>query len=99
MLFFFEMGFLAVAVAGVIAGELAGPRTVLPVALALTLVSWGTWEVLGRRPYTQAARALREAAPAPRALLPEDVVHGWLHFNKLLVLLVAGLAVWAFLRG
>lgn len=99
MLFFFEMGFLAVAVAGVVAGELAGPRAVLPVALALALVSWGAWELLGRRPYTQAARALRESTPAPRTPLPEDVVHGWLHFNKLLALLVAGLAVWALLRG
>jgi hypothetical protein len=99
MLFFFEMGFLAVAVAGVIASELAGPRTVLPAVLVLALVSWGAWEVLGRRPYTQAARALHESAPPLRAPLPEDVVHGWLHVNKLLALLVAGLAVWALLRG
>jgi|GEM_PF-2463911 hypothetical protein len=99
MLFFFEIGFLALAVAAVVAGELAGPRAVLPPALVLTLISWGAWELLGRRPYVQAMRALREAAPVQRTPLPEDVVHGWLHLNKMLALGVAGLAVWALLRG
>jgi hypothetical protein len=123
MLFFFEIGFLVLAVAAVVAGEVVGPRTVLGPALVLVVLSWVAWEVLGRRPYAQAMRAVYEAAPrrhahspedvvngpAPVAVgagaarhrtpLPEDVVNGWLHVNKMCVLGIAGLAVWALVGG
>ena len=88
MLFFFEVGFFALAIAAIALAELWGRAQALAVWAGITVLSLGAAAV--------AAGRLARRPPADRieAQWRRTVADSWRHLNKLLLVGLAALGGW-----
>ena len=93
MLFFFEAAFLVLALAALALGELWGRGPALMLWTVVTVLSWLA------APLVRARLARQPTADETEARWRRVLADNWRHFNLLLLLGLAGLALWWWLSG
>jgi hypothetical protein len=88
VLFFFEVGFFVLALVAVVLAEAWGREPTILLWLVLTAVSLATLPLFQLRLKRRPAQDRRDA------LWRGAVVDSWRHFNRLMLLALAGLGAW-----